>query len=439
MKKIGFLEAFSIGVGGMVGGGIFAVLGLTIDLAKGAAPIAFLIAGLLALITAYSYVKLSLRYPSEGGTIEFIVQAFGNNLFSSLINNLLLMSYVIMLSVYAYAFGSYGSALFLGNDVEWLHKLLSSGVILVFVFINLLGAFMTGKAEDFMVFLKLFILLGFVIIGIITFNPTQLNPKYWSDFLSVSTGGLIIFLAYEGFELIANTARDVKNPEKTLPLAYYSSVIFVIILYIGIAIITIGNVSFEEAKKASDYVLAIAAKPYLGEFGFVIIAIAAMLSTASAINATIYGAGRVGYLVAKLGEIPETFEEKVKNGYEGMIILGLLGIIFSISFNIQNISIAGSMGFLIVFSLVNLANFKLYKETKANRFIAGSGFLLTLIATIILIGYNITHNPKNLVSSSLVIFAVMILTYLYKKIENHQLSEYMDKYLEIDEKKENNE
>ena len=434
MKKIGFLEAFSIGVGGMVGGGIFAVLGLTIDLAKGAAPIAFFIAGILALITSYSYVKLSLRYPSEGGTIEFIVQAFGNNTFSSIINNLLLMSYVVMLALYAYAFGSYGSALFLGDDVAWLHKLLSSSVILLFVFINLLGAFMTGKAEDFMVFLKLAILAVFIVIGITTFNPHQLEPKYWSDFLSVSSGGLIIFLAYEGFELIANTAKDVKNPEKTLPLAYYSSVIFVIALYVGIAIVTLGNVSFEEAKKASDYVLAIAAKPSLGEMGFILIGIAAVLSTASAINATIYGAGRVGYLVAKLGEIPRTFEEKVKNGYEGMVIIGLLGVIFSISFNIQNISTAGSLGFLIVFSLVNLANFKLYKETKANRFIAGLGFVLTMIAAVILIGYNLIHNIKSLENSAFMILAVIAFTYLYKKIESHKLSPYLDKDLEENER-----
>ena len=102
-KKIGFLEAFSIGVGGMVGGGIFAVLGLTIDLAKGAAPISFAIAGFIALVTVYSYVKLSLRYPSEGGTIEFIVQAFGNGMFSAFINTLMLVSYVIMISLYAMA------------------------------------------------------------------------------------------------------------------------------------------------------------------------------------------------------------------------------------------------------------------------------------------------------------------------------------------------
>ena len=429
MKKIGFLEAFSIGVGGMVGGGIFAVLGLTIDLARGAAPIAFLIAGLIALITAYSYAKLSVRFPSEGGTIEFIVRAFGNNLFSSIINNLLLMSYVVMLSLYAFAFGSYGSALITGHEIAWLHKLLAGSVIIFFVFINLLGAYLSGKAEDIMVFVKVAILLFFIVVGLKTFHGEQLKPEYWTSPISIITGGLIIFLAYEGFELIANAAKDVEDP-KVLPKAFYASVIFVIFLYVTIAIVTLGNVSFEVAKKASDYVLAIAAKPSLGEFGFVLIGIAALLSTASAINATIYGAGRVGYLVAKLGEIPETFEEKIKNGYEGMIIIGLLGVIFAISFNVENISVAGSLGFLIVFSLVNLANFKLYKETNSNRIIPLIGFILTFISAIILVGYNFVHNPSNLANAVIAILGVILFTYLYLKLENHTLKRYLDKDLE---------
>ncbi len=428
-KKIGFWEAFSIGVGGMVGGGIFAVLGLTIDLAKGAAPIAFLIAGFLALITAYSYAKLSVRFPSEGGTIEFIVRAFGNNTFSAIVNNLLLMSYVVMLSLYAYAFGSYGSALLTGHEIPWLHKLLAASVIMFFVFINLMGAYLTGKAEDIMVFLKVAILMVFIIAGLKTFNPEQLKPQYWSEPISIITGGLIIFLAYEGFELIANAAKDVEDP-KILPKAFYASVIFVIFLYVSIAIVTLGNVPFEVAKKASDYVLAIAAKPSLGEFGFVLIGIAALLSTASAINATIYGAGRVGYLVAKLGEIPRTFEEKIKNGYEGMIIIGLLGIIFAISFNVENISIAGSLGFLIVFSLVNLANYKLYKETKSNKYISLIGFILTSISAVILVGYNAIHNPSNLANAAIAIIGVALFTIIYMKIEHTKLKKYLDKDLE---------
>ena len=415
-RKIGFLEAFSIGVGGMVGGGIFAVLGLTIDLAKGAAPVAFLIAGIIALITSYSYAKLSVTYLSEGGSIEYIVQAFGNNLFSSIVNNLLLISYVIMLSLYAYAFGSYASALFFSQEVEWFHKLCASGVIVLFVMINLMGAFLTGKAEDLMVFIKVAILLIFVGVGIFSADFSRLSPAYWESGIKIMTGGLIIFLAYEGFELIANTAKDVKEPQKTLPRAFYASVLFVIFLYVSIAVVTVGNVSFEEAKKAQDYVLAIATEPFFGKAGFIVISVAALLSTASAINATLYGGGRVGYLIAKLGELPSEFAKRVKEGYEGMIILGLLAIIFATSFDIQNISVAGSLGFLIIFGLVNLANYKLKDKTKANPFIAFLGFILCFAAAFILVFYNLKHSPEALKSSLLVIVIVVIFSFVYNKL-----------------------
>ena len=416
-KKLGFLEAFSIGVGGMVGGGIFAVLGLTIDLAKGAAPIAFLIAGIIALLTAYSYVKLSIKYPSEGGSIEYIVQAFGNNTFSSIANNLLLISYVIMIALYASAFGSYASALFTGKDILWLHKTLSIFVITIFVGINLMGAFLTGKAEDILVYTKIAILLGFIIIGFYTANHFErLSLIYWEKFIKIAIGGLIIFVAYEGFELIANSAKDVENPQKILPKAFYSSVLFVIFLYVSIATITIANIDFQTAKKAQDYVLAIAAKPLLGHLGFIIIAIAAMISTASAINATIYGAGRAGYLIAKLGEIPKEFAKKIKHGYEGIIILGLLAIIFATSFNIENISVAGSFGFLIIFGLVNLANFKLRNITDANPFIALFGAFLCFISAGVLIGYNLLNNPQALKSSFWVVVIIIIFTIIYKKL-----------------------
>jgi len=431
-KKIGFWEAFSIGVGGMVGGGIFAVLGLTIDLAKGAAPVAFLIAGLIALVTSYSYVKLSIAYPSEGGSIEYIVQAFGNNMFSTIANNLLLVSYVIMLSLYAYAFGSYASVLFFGKELVWFHKLAASSVIVLFVVINLFGAFLTGKAEDLMVFLKVAILIIFVVVGFFSADFHRLSPQYWESTIKIITGGLIIFLAYEGFELIANTAKDVVNPQKTLPKAFYASVLFVITLYVTIAIVTIGNVSFEEAKKAQDYVLAIATEPIFGKTGFVVISIAALLSTASAINATLYGGGRVGYLVAKLGELPSEFAKKIKEGYEGMIILGLLAIIFATSFNIENISVAGSLGFLLIFSLVNLSSFKLRKKINANAFISLLGFLLCISASVILVYYNLVHSPQSLQSSMLVIVIVTLFSIVYYK-----LGKKMQKILDEDLRKAN--
>ena len=100
-KKIGLLSAVSIGIGGMVGGGIFAVLGLAVQLAAGGTYIAFAIAGVIALLTSYSYAKLTLAFPSQGGTVEFLNQAFGTGVFTGGLNILLWFNYIVMLSLYA--------------------------------------------------------------------------------------------------------------------------------------------------------------------------------------------------------------------------------------------------------------------------------------------------------------------------------------------------
>ena len=117
---MGFFPVFAIGVGGMVGGGIFAVLGLAAELSHGGTPVAFAIAGVIALITAYSYSKLSVKYPSEGGTVVFLNHGLGSGRLTGGLNNLLWMSYVVMLAVYASAFGSYGATFFPENSqVLW--------------------------------------------------------------------------------------------------------------------------------------------------------------------------------------------------------------------------------------------------------------------------------------------------------------------------------
>ncbi len=426
-KKIGFLEAVSIGIGGMIGGGIFAVLGLTVLLARGAAPIAFFIAGLIALITAYSYAKLSVRYPSEGGTIEFIVRAFGPGVVPGWLNTLLLASYVIMLSLYSYAFGSYGAVLLMGVENLLLKKLLTAGVIALFTFLNLLGAYIVGKAEDLMVAFKVLILLFFSALGFMTVDFARLSPAHYPHFLHIFTGGLIIFLAYEGFELIANTAQDVKDPDRTLPRAFYTAVLFVIFVYVLVALVAVGNLDYQEVVKAKDYVLAEAAKPFLGEFGFVLIGIAALLSTASAINATLYGTARISYLVAKYGELPRVFARKIWRGaYEGLVIIGALTIVAALSFDLENISVAGSLGFLLVFGAVNLANFKLASKTRANRALAALGAVACLVSAVVLVLHNLKINPDSLKSSSIVIAATLVFEVLYRLITKRRLSDFID-------------
>ena len=179
LKKVGFWEVTAIGIGGMVGGGIFAVLGLTVDLTHGGAPLAFLLAGIVALVTAYSYAQLSVSFPSQGGTVAFLDRAFGPGVLTGSINILLWLSYIVMLSLYAYAFGSYGASLFPPeSQVLWKHILISASILAI-TGLNLLSARLIGDAEDWIVLIKLVILILFIVMGISGIDGARLAPAQW--------------------------------------------------------------------------------------------------------------------------------------------------------------------------------------------------------------------------------------------------------------------
>ena len=385
-NKIGFIEAASIGIGGMVGGGIFAVLGLAVELSKGGAPVAFLIAGIVALVTAYSYSKLSVSLPGKGGTVSFLDKAFGAGLFTGSMNILLWISYIVMLSLYAYAFGSYGTELFVSGPNELIKHILVSGIVISITALNIFSAKLIGEAEDFIVAIKLLILLFFCAVGFWGIQTDKLAITEWSPAANLIGGGFIIFLAYEGFELIANTADDVRNPGKTLPRAFYASVIFVIILYIIVAAVTVGNLPVDKIVEAKDYALAIAAKPFLGQFGIILISVAALLSTTSAINATLYGSARLSYIIAKDGELPKFLEDNVWNKpLEGLLITSVVTLLVANLFDLSSLSTMGSAGFLLIFACVNLANAKLSVQTKSKKIISyiGAGLCLGALASLL--------------------------------------------------------
>jgi amino acid transporter len=421
-KKIGLKEAISIGIGGMVGGGIFAVLGLAVSLAKGGTPIAFLFAGILALITSYSYVKLSKKYPDRGGTVKFINQGFGRTIFSGGINNLLWISYIIMLSLYASAFGAYAP-----NLLELTHNktidfhIFASAIIILATAINYYSIAVVGKIESYAVIIKLIILISFIFIGAygLIGNPNlgQLAVLEWESPIKLFAGGMVIFVAYEGFELIANAAPDIINPEKNIPRAYYYSVIFVIVLYIIIALVTVGSLPFAKIATAQDYVLAEAAKPMLGKIGFSIITVAALISTFSAINASLYGGSKVNYEIAKDDELPHHFLAKLWNQPIGLFTTAVATLILVNLLQLESISTAGSVGFLLIFGFVNLVGYRLSKETGSSKIIPLIGFVLCIIATIILINQQYVSNTISVIISIGIIGFCFIMEWIYKKTE----------------------
>ncbi|MBU1154849.1 MAG: APC family permease [Proteobacteria bacterium] len=392
-KKIGFWSAAAIGVGGMVGGGIFAVLGLSVQLARGGTPVAFAIAGLVALVTSYSYVKLSVRFPSRGGTVEFLDQAFGPAYLPGSANVLLWLSYVVMLSLYAFAFGSYGATFFPSGGPMVKHALISLA-ILVPTALNVASAKVIGRTEVYVVGLKLVILLFFLAVGAQGVDMARLAPSTWVPALPLVAGGMIIFVAYEGFELIANTGEDLSNPTRDLPRAFYVAVIFVILLYVAIAMVAVGGVPLGKLIAAKDYALAEAARPVLGQGGFTMIAIAALLSTFSAINATLYGSARLSYTIAKEGELPVELEREIYGQpLEGLFITAGLALILANAADLTSISTLGSAGFLIIFAAVNGANLRLAKETKARPWLAVLGVVGCLAAFVAMVWQSVSDDP----------------------------------------------
>lgn len=415
-EGIGVVGAASIGVGGMVGGGIFAVLGTAVMLAGGGTHIAFAIAGVIALLTAYSYAKLSVAYPNSGGTIVFLDRAFGVDLATGTLNSILWLSYLVTIALYASAFGSYGLTFF-GSKPPWLLHVLMSAAIAVPAFINVLDSAIVSKSETAVVVIKLSLLALVIAAGTPEIQLDRLALRTWADPLSLVMGGMTIFVAYEGFELIANAAEDVRDPAKTLPLALYLSVGFVVVLYVLVAVVTVGSVPATTIAKAKDYALAAAAQPSLGHVGFVLVAVSALLATFSAINATIYGNARLGYALAKDGELPDVFERKTwARPLDGVALTAGLAMLLANLVDLNEIAILGSGGFLIIFAAVNAAAFRVASEIGANRIVCATSTLACGGALLALLAHTYATSPTALVVFAALLAAAGIFEAIYPRL-----------------------
>jgi amino acid transporter len=199
--------------------------------------------------------------------------------------------------------------------------------------------------------------------------------------------------------------------------------VFVIMLYILIAAVAIGNLPVSKIVEAKDYALAEAAKPFLGHPGFILISIAALLSTGSAINATMYGTARLSYIIAKDGELPAVLEKKIwKRPLEGLIITSLITLIIANFFDLSSISTMGSAGFLIIFAAVNAANVKLYRLTKSRRLISILGLVACIGALAVLLWQTATTSPIRLIVLILMTGLAFIVEWLYRRLSGRKIS-----------------
>lgn len=403
-RQIGFWAAVSIGIGGMVGAGIFSILGVVASVSGNAIWLSFIVGGVVALLSTYSYSRLGVTYPSTGGAVEFLVRGLGDGITSGGLNIFMWIGYIVTIALYANAFGSYG-ATFFGHS-PWLVKTLAICAVLIFTLVNFIGAQFMGRAETAIVAIKMAILLLFGVAGMFFLEPARLDPGVWPDATHILAAAGILFVGYEGFGLITNAAGDMANPSKTLPRALYTSVILVIGLYVLVSFAVIGNLPLPEILATEDYALAEAAKPFLGMIGFKLVAVAALLSTSSAINATLFGGANVSYTIAKYGQLPKTFSRRLWYGsLEGLFITSAVVIVFILAFDLGRIAMMGSAAFLVVYAAVNAAHLRITDKTGAKKWIV----ILSLVTCLAMLAVLSVHMWQN-ARQSLVVMAIVLAT-----------------------------
>ncbi len=225
------VAVWALAAGGMVGGGIYTVLGVVIAVAGEWSWLSFLIIGVLAMTSAYSYVFLANRFNQKGGAFAFLEKVKDTNLAGN-ISWLLILGYIFTISVYAFAFGHYVSFAFNGSPMTT--RVLAVFIVIVLIGLNLAGVGKLTKVEIAIVSVNLLALLGLSVYGLTNWDKTQLiagiEPK---PMYSSLVGGAAIFMAYEGFQLLTYEYDKIKNAKKNFMPVLISAVIFVVILYIG--------------------------------------------------------------------------------------------------------------------------------------------------------------------------------------------------------------
>jgi amino acid transporter len=422
--QIGMVAAVSIGIGGMVGAGIFSILGVVAQAAGNAMWLAFAIGGVVALLSTYSYAKLGATFPSAGGAVHFLVKSFGDGVLAGGLNLFMWAGYIISLALYATAFGGYAATFVTTTPSPLLLKSLAVACVVLLTVVNALGAKFMGRSETVIVAVKVAILVLFAAVGLWFIRPGYLSPELWPETKSILFGAGLLFIGYEGFGLITNAAADMRNPRKMLPRALYTSVILVIILYLAVSLTVTGNLSDFEIERAKDYALAEAAKPFLGELGFRLIAIAALFSTASAINATLFGSANVCYMIARDGELPVGLSRtEWKQATGGLFLTAGLVVVVMLSFDLAGIAMMGSAAFLLIYAAVNAGHLKVLPATGANAILVWLSLLTCLVMFAILCVYTYQQQPAALVALGIIAVASFAAEWAYRQWTGRRISE----------------
>lgn len=371
-----------LGIGSMVGAGIFALLGEAGAVAGAAVWLSFLIAGGVAALIGYNVVKLGVRYPSSGGLIEYLIQGFGNGRLVGVLSWLGYFSAIVIVgAMVAVSFGSYAAALIVGTDAPdiWFN-VFTSAVIVLTLSINLVGTRFVDRAQSLIVVTLLAVFAMFVYVTIREFDPALLAFDDYPPLSDIVASVALTFFAFLGFSVITFAAGDLRDPARELPKAMNRALGVTTITYVLIAIGVFGTLTVAEVIGYGETAIAEAARPALGDAGYTVMAITAMIATTGSTNATLYAAGGLTRMLAEVGQFPPLFGSASRLGPKaGLWISAALMLVIANFVDLSAIASMGSAISLFVFMAVGLAGHRLRANTGAKGPIVVLGMVVTAI------------------------------------------------------------
>ncbi|MDD1773751.1 MAG: amino acid permease [Methanomassiliicoccales archaeon] len=397
-RTLGLFDATSIGIGAIVGAGIFVVTGIAAGLAGSALIISMLIAGTISLLTALSFAELSAYLPKEGGVYEFAYQLISP--FTGFMTGWMwLVSNILTGAAVSLGFAYYFTAVLKGLPPT----LIAATICVAFTVLNYVGVRHSANLNNVLVAAKLLILVFFVVIGL-----TSLNNDNFAPFDPISAGvfqgAFYIFFAYGGFARITVVAEEVKDPERNVPRAILLSIVISTIVYILVGIVAVGLIG-GAGLAASDSPLSDAIGMTGSQAAVLIVAAGGVLATASVLLTSILGVSRMTYAMARRNDLPRTLEKlhpRFNTPYHSIWIIGLMMTLLVLVFDLRSVVAIGTFALLFYYSIGNIAALKLGPEVRRYPRVISALGLITCVA---LLAFAVIESPSTLIIGLVVLIA----------------------------------
>jgi amino acid transporter len=414
-KFLSVRQAAFIGVGAMVGAGIFALLGAAGAVAGAAVWLSFLLAGVVALLQGYSFAKLGARYPTAGGLLEYVAKATGNGHFTGITAWLTYVANAIVTAMVAVSFGSYASSALTGSNAAWA-KVFAALIIVVMTAVNIVGSGLVAKAQTVIVYVVLGILAFFSVVTLVNIKPSLLAPSGYPPFGDIVSAVALTFFAFLGFGIITFTAKDLARPSRQLPRAMYLALGIATVIYIAVSLGVFGTLTVDKVISSGGTAIAVAAEPVLGKAGYWLMSVTALFATAGATNAGLYPAVGLSNRMAETGQFPPLMARKLGGrASTGLLVEAAACLVLAVVFKLDSIASIGSAVALVIFTMITSAHLRIRSETGASLPIL---ILAIAVAAAVLVTFVFTtliHEPASMVTLAVILLLSVGLDYGWKR------------------------